>query len=205
MKKPSNRVVFRDHPKSRVFLSPVEKGDADRYYHWANDPDVTRFVTLRFPMTRAQEETWCAGSTEISTHPTNVVLAIVDKKTGGHIGSLGLHGINWVSRSATTGALIGDKNYWGQGYGSHAKLLLLKYAFEDLGLHSIESRVVAFNGRSAAYNRKCGYREVGIIPERTLRDGKFYDDIIMETRPALFYPVWKQFEAGRFGAKKLKK
>lgn len=202
MRKLQDRVVFRDHPKSKVFLSPKEKGDAERAYQWANDQDVARFVTLRFPMTMTQEEAWCTGAADMPAHPTDVVAAIIDKKTGSHIGNIGLHAINWVSRSATTGAMIGDKRYWGQGYGSHAKLLLLKYAFEDLGLHSIESRVVAFNGRSAAYNRKCGYREVGIIPERTLRDGKLYGDIIMETRPQLFYPVWKQFEAGQFGKKK---
>lgn len=204
MSKRINRVVFKDHPKSKVFLSPIEMSDVDRYYAWTNDHDVTRFLMIRFPTTRKQEETWCAGSAA-SAQPENIVLAIIEKKGGTHIGSIGLHRISWGNRSATTGAMIGDKRFWGAGYGSHAKLLLLKYAFDELGLHSIESRVAAFNGRSAAYNKKCGYLEVGRMPERTFRDGKFHDEIVMETRPTLFRPIWKSFEAGTFGTSKRKK
>lgn len=199
MAKQVTRVVFRDHPKSKVFLSPVEKGDVDRYYRWVNDPEVSRYLgALRFPMTHAQEEAWCAGRSEPKTPETNVVAAIIDKKDGTHLGSIGLHNISWTSRCAVTGALIGDKRYWGKGYGSHAKLLLLKYAFDDLGLHSIESRVFSFNGRSARYNLKCGYREVGRLKDHTWADGRYHDELIMQTLPELFAPVWARFEKGRF-------
>ncbi len=61
---------------------------------------------------------------------------------------MGIHRINWKDRTATTGAVIGEKAYWDKGYGSEAKMLVLDYAFNMLNLRKICSQVLAFNKRS---------------------------------------------------------
>ena len=49
----------------------------------------------------------------------------------------------------------------GQGYGTEAKLLLLEYAFDRLGLNMIWAWVKERNPRSQAALRKQGYRDAG--------------------------------------------
>jgi len=92
---------------------------------------------------------------------------------------MGLHRINYLNQNASTGAAIGEKKYWSKGYGTAAKMLLLKWAFLELNLRAVQSSVFAFNERSAHYNGKCGYQEVGRLPKWRFRDGQWHDEIIM--------------------------
>lgn len=118
---------------------------------------------------------------------------ITEKSNHTPIGTIGLHNIDWRNRYCTTGALIGEKEYWGKGYGTEAKLLLLKYAFDTLGLEKICSNVLAINPRSKAYLKKTGYREEGCRRRQFLVDGKKVDDFIMAIFKEDFEPIWKKY------------
>jgi RimJ/RimL family protein N-acetyltransferase len=71
--------------------------------------------------------------------------------------------------------MIGEKEYWGKGYGTEAKMLLLDYAFNVLNLRKITSGVIAFNERSYNYSMRCGYKREGILKSHIYRDGKYWD------------------------------
>lgn len=45
------------------------------------------------------------------------------------IGQCGLSGFNETDRTAELGIAIGDKDYWGRGYGRDAVRVLVEYAF----------------------------------------------------------------------------
>lgn len=51
------------------------------------------------------------------------------KGTDKAIGIVSLTYINHVNKAAHSHILIGDKSFWGKGYGAEALLLLLDYAF----------------------------------------------------------------------------
>ena len=55
---------------------------------------------------------------------------------------MGLHTIDWKNRHATTGTFIGEEQWRGKCFGTHAKMLLLRWAFDELGLNKIESRAI---------------------------------------------------------------
>ena len=95
--------------------------------------------------------------------PQDVEFAVVLRETGELIGENGLYDIDWLARTAESapGSTAADR---GQGYGTEAKLLLLEYAFERLGLNMIWAWVKARNPRSQAALRKQGYREPGVSP-----------------------------------------
>ena len=63
--------------------------------------------------------------------------AILNKKTGAHIGNIKLGDINWIHRFSELGIMIGDKRYWGKGYGEEACKLVLAYAFDRLNLNKV--------------------------------------------------------------------
>jgi RimJ/RimL family protein N-acetyltransferase len=160
---------------ARTELRPVQAADIPLLTKWVNDPDVRRYVTNIFPVTEESEREW-QDSLKKKSH-TDVVLVIAVK--GKPIGVMGLHRIDWQNRTATTGALIGEKKYWGKGYGTDAKMALLEYAFNTLNLRKIISRVKAFNGRSKRYSEKCGYIVEGRLKDMFLIDGKYWDEIIL--------------------------
>ena len=93
-----------------VRLRALEAADVERAYTWVNDREVTAYLMLRYPMSRAQEEKYLSeASSEGSSFP-DVRLAI-ETKDGVHIGMCGLHRARTEDRGAELGIMIGDKSF----------------------------------------------------------------------------------------------
>jgi len=185
----SEGVIFRKGKK--VILRPIEKRDMHKLVIWLNDPEITGFLKRRFPLSMIEESEWI--SNQHKRVEGDVTLA-VRKINGPLIGTIGLHRINWVHGHATTGTIIGEKKYWSDGYGTDAKMLLLDFAFNELGLRKIYSRVLAFNGRSIRYSEKCGYKKEACLKEHHLLHGEYHDEIIMSVFKKDWTPLWQQYK-----------
>jgi RimJ/RimL family protein N-acetyltransferase len=96
--------------------------------------------------------------------PVNPTFAIVLRENDELIGRNELDYLDLVHRSAETGTILLKPEHRGKGYGTEAKHLLLRYAFEVLNLHMVWSIVWQQNPRSRAALLKQGYREAGCIP-----------------------------------------
>ena len=175
----------------KTILRPFAPDDLLVVTRWINDPRVRRFISAYLPQSLIVEEEWirskCSDDKKIS-------LGIVAKPSGVLIGSMGLDGINWKDRVATTGALIGERAYWGQGYGTDAKMALLEYAFHELDLYKICSAVIAFNRRSLAYSLHCGYRIEGRRKSHIVKGGRRYDRIELAVFRHQWEPIWHRWK-----------
>jgi RimJ/RimL family protein N-acetyltransferase len=184
-----NHVVFLRGKK--VVLRPLNKQtDLEKVYKWINDPGIRYFVTGAFPQTIKQEEEWLDS---VGKNKNSIVLAI-EALGGEFIGTIGLHGIEWHNGVATTGVLIGEKRFWNKGYGTDAKMILLDYAFNELGLRKICSRVYSFNKRSLNYSLHCGYRIEGRLRGQILKNGKYYDIIELGLFKKDWLPHWRRYK-----------
>ena len=77
------------------------------------------------------------------------------------IGSLDLGGINWTARDAWLGVGIGERDYWGKGYGSDAINILLQFAFQELNLNRVTLNVFEYNERAIHAYEKIGFQHEG--------------------------------------------
>ena len=187
----SEIIVSLEHPKlTKVYLRPLEKSDAKKTCCWVNNPEVRQFLSCQNFISLFEEEKWIESANKKKNEEP---LAIAVKGTDLPIGVIGMVGIDWRNRRATTGALIGEKEYWGKGYGTEAKLLLLKHAFDTLGLEKICSEVLSTNPRSKAYLEKTGYKEEGCLRQHFLVNGKKVDAYVMALFREDFYPIWKKY------------
>ena len=169
-----NKVVFLEGEK--IYLRPPELTDVPQLTRWANDGEMTKYLTLRYPMNSIVEENWVkkqAENQEIFT------LMIVVKEEDLPIGVVSLHDIHPINRNAVLGIMIGEKDYWGNGYGSEAVKLVTGYAFNYLNLYKVSLTVYAFNKRAQKAYEKCGFKANGVKPEDVFVDGKYYDVILM--------------------------
>lgn len=163
----------------RIYLRPLDKKrDTAISCRWINAEEMRQFIgSGAFPTSLEAEEAWFDEKPE--KFPQRVRLAIVLKKNDRLIGSTSLDNINWVDRSASTGTLIGEKRDRGKGYGSEAKSLLLRYAFQTLGLNRIESKVLCYNHASLRYTEKCGYHQEGVLRQAIYKNGQFHDLVVL--------------------------
>ncbi len=182
-------VVFRQG--RRVLLRPLERADNHTLRRWMNDPEITQYLMRVFTLMEKEEEEWIDSKHKSQNDFT---LGIVETEGKRLIGSIGLHAISWQSRTATTGTVLGEKTYWGKGYGTEAKMLLLDFAFNALDLYSVLSRVMAYNKRSLAYGKKCGYEEVGRIPRWIRRqNGQRCDEVLLIVTREKWRPLWQAY------------
>ncbi len=80
---------------------------------------------------------------------------------------------------AFVGIGLGERDYWGKGYGTEAMKLILRFAFVELGLHRVSLDVFDYNPRGVKSYEKAGFRREGVEREMIKRDGRRYDVIFM--------------------------
>ncbi len=95
------------------------------------------------------------------------------------IGNIDLSGINWTAGDAWVGVAIGERDYWGKGYGTEAMNLLLDFAFSSLNLRRVSLNVFEYNPRAYKCYLKTGFREEGRMRQWMQRAGARYDLIHM--------------------------
>lgn len=162
-----------------VRLRAIEPEDAARMKEWMNDRQVTRYLgSGLYPTSLAEERRWAEEAARGNSF-ADVRLAIETKAEGLHIGNCGLHQGSPEHRKARLGIVIGEKAYWGKGYGSDAVRCLLRLAFERMNLHRVELTVLDFNERARACYRKCGFVEEGRMRRDRFVDGRYVDLIVM--------------------------
>lgn len=162
----------------KVQLAAVQREYLPKYVEWLNDWEVARFLMpgIPLPLNLEREIAWFES---LSQDKENIVLAILTRADKQLIGNCGLHRIDLKNRSATYGIFIGDKNYWGKGYGTDATRVLLEFAFEELGLNRVELWVYAFNTRAQRAYEKVGFQRDGVRRQGVYREGQFHDEILM--------------------------
>ncbi len=108
-----------------------------------------------------------------------------------HIGFLSMwvnlvHGEGWV------GIGIGDREFWGKGYGTDMMKLCLQYAFTELNLRRMSLGLMEYNPRALRSYEKAGFRLEGRTRSDICRDGKRYDSLWM----GVLRDDWLQMQDG---------
>ncbi|MDQ1283950.1 MAG: hypothetical protein QG620_298 [Patescibacteria group bacterium] len=163
----------------KVMLRAIEKKDIQLALKWFNDPEVIQFLQVYLPITELAEEKWFE---RVSLSEHDIVFSI-EIKAGENeskpIGNCGLHQINWKDRVSTFGIAIGEKDFWGGGYGTEAAKLLMEYAFCQLNLRRISSSVYDFNERSLAMHKKLGFEIEGRRRQAIFKNNRYADEIVL--------------------------
>ena len=144
----------------RVYLRPLQKADAKLIVKWARRETEPFWDNGRSVYTVTAVQKWLESMQK--DEPQDWVrFAVCLRENDRVIGAVGVDGIDYQNRCAESESEIFRPEFRGGGYGSEAKHLLFDYAFNTLGLHSLQSWVFFPNTRSAAALRKQGYREAG--------------------------------------------
>lgn len=158
----------------RIRLRALEREDIPRFVRWFNDPEVRQYLLMYEPMSTAEEERWFERHLDAPNDQTLGIEARAGEEWI-HIGNVGLHRIDWKNRTAALGIAIGDKAYWGQGYGTDAVRTMLRHAFQGMNLHRVELDVYDFNPRAQRCYEKAGFRHEGSRRQAHFHAGCYHD------------------------------
>lgn len=178
-----------------VNLCVPHKDDMSQITRWINRQDVQQHLLAFQPCTLEAEQAWYERMSGHADNQRNYVFFLETKEDRRLIGTMGIHGINHRCGHATTGAMLGDPEAQGRGYGTDAKMHLLRWGFNTLNLRKVCSNVLASNPRSLRYLEKTGYRVVGTRSAHALVNGMFVDEHILEVFREDFEPLWERYQA----------
>lgn len=166
----------------RIRLRAPEKEDIPRFVAWVNDPEVRRGISLYLPFSTLDEERWFNHMLERPQyeHPLVIEVRQSDQpEIWVPIGNIGFHEVDWRTRSAEFGIMIGEKTYWNQGYGTEAVRLLIAHGFQSLNLNRIFLRVFENNLAAIRAYEKAGFTLEGRLRQAEFQQGKFIDVLVM--------------------------
>ncbi len=168
-------MYFKKMIGKKCYLSTIDLDDAPAFTGWMSDYDVTKYLAEApscYPL-QAEREALDRLSREHN-------YCIVDLETDSLLGICGFMNLNHLNQTAEVGIFIGNKDYWGRGYGGEALSLLVKYGFEVLNFHNIMLQVVSFNERAIRCYERIGFKTFGVRKEAVLREGRRHDKVYME-------------------------
>lgn len=92
--------------------------------------------------------------------------------------------------SAEWGFALGSP-FWGSGVFQEGARIVVDFAFGVVGVHRLEARSIASNGRGNAALRKMGATQEGVLRRSFLRNGRYYDQILW----SILKDDWRQAKA----------
>ncbi|MFQ5593960.1 MAG: GNAT family N-acetyltransferase [Anaerolineae bacterium] len=166
----------------RVALRPYGAGFTEeelyRMYQWSRDEDVLRWSGGSM-LLMSFEDFKEAFQRELRRQDRHSRSFGLLTETGEFIGRLGYFNIDYRRKEAELGILIGEKAYWGQGYGTDAIQALIDHVFHETDLQRIYLNTYAENLRAQRSFEKCGFRRTGQNRKFSLERGD-HDEIQME-------------------------
>jgi RimJ/RimL family protein N-acetyltransferase len=162
----------------KVRLRAWEKSDAVLPMSWINDAEVTRFLgTGMYPTLKHAIEKWIEQ--ESTDRADEKAFVLEDKEKSVYIGGCRLFHIDNSSRNAELDIVIGNKNYWGRGFGTDAIQVLLRLAFGRMNLYRVYLRVFDYNKRAIRCYEKVGFVHEGAEREQHYFEEKYHDMLRM--------------------------
>jgi len=149
---------------------------AKAFANWNLDTEYFRYLDSDPPRLRSEKQLkdWFEKDLD-KDDPKSVFFMIRTKDGEKPIGFVALFDLYWNHGDAMIGIGLGEREYWGKGYGTDAMRVLLRYAFMEMNLRRLTLLVFGYNPRAIRSYQKCGFTHEGTVPGVLHREGQRWD------------------------------
>ncbi len=168
---------------SKVTLRPMTYEDTPHLMRWGSDPAFRRYQWGQKP--GRFEEKSARAWIERMSRPGDSACWVIEHD-GRPVGFANYRDFHPRGKSAEIGIGIGEPDLWGKHLGRDALETLVRYLFDDLGLHRVGLSVVGFNDRAITMYKAVGFEVEGIERDGVATEDAFVDDVkmaIVKDRP----------------------
>ncbi len=159
-----------------IYLRCMTWQDTDLIVAWRNSDAVRKNFIYQELFTRESHEHWIR--TKVETGDV-VQMIICDRKTDKPLGSVYIRDIDRKHHKAEYGIFIGEPDARGRGVGTAAAKLMLRYCFEEEGLHRVYLRALAGNEAATRSYEKAGFVKEGYLKDDVCLNGQYCDIVWM--------------------------
>ena len=143
----------------RIILRDKQSDDAENDYRWRSDPELAR-LDAAIPLTMSFERYLKLFEDQMKYPTPGSHHYSIDTLDGRFIGNCMYYDMDTVNLEAELGIVIGDRDYWSDGYGYDAVTTLLDHMFNARNLKRVYLHTLEWNGRAQKSFSKCGFNAV---------------------------------------------
>ena len=147
---------------SKVVLREKRIEDAPDDFAWRTDEELAKLDATR-PLNMTYDDFVRYARTEIDDPSPRSKRLAIDTLDGRHIGNFMYYDLDLRRGEAELGIMIGDRNYWGKGYGSDAMRAVQDYIFTHTTLTRVYLHTLEWNERARRSFAKAGMRDVKAV------------------------------------------
>lgn len=158
-----------------IKLRPWQYSDSEDLVQNANDMEVARYLTNKFPHPYTLEHAGQFIQFANSGTPIHMFAITLNNKA---IGGIGIHPQNDVmEKNAEIGFWLG-RAYWGKGIMTVVVPQMLVFAFDNYPITRVYARVFGNNIASQRVIEKTGFTKEAILHKTIYKNGEFLDEHI---------------------------
>jgi len=169
----------------KVYLKKTERDDLKKRVHWINDPDIQATLNYpNWPVSQEQTYKWFERAAYDMTRRDFSVYTVDSQE---YIGSGGFLNIEYPVMKAELFVMIGEKRYWGGGYGTDTYRVLINYGFGELGLKRIYGYQLVDSHGAHKIVDKLRWQREGLLRKDLFSHGQIKDRYIV----AILFEEWE--------------
>jgi len=169
----------------KIRLREKKLADVRNDYQWQIDPELSELDAA--PTLDVSFSAYLLDySSNVGRKDRRRFPLAIETLDGKHIGNCTCYDINIGKAEAQVGIMIGDKDFWGKGYGADAMSTLVDHIYKTSDFKRLYLKTLDWNKRAQKCFSKCGFTISGTLR----RDG--YSFLLMELKR-------EEWEKGRGG------
>ena len=169
--------LFDDMPRletPRLILRRLEMRDAPDLFDYSRDPQVAKHVLWDAQTSVSEARAYVRYMLRRYRAGEPASWGIEEKETGRVVGTIGYMWYQRDNNACEVGYSLARRR-WNRGYMTEALAEVLRFSFEELGVHRVEAQHEVENAASGAVRRKCGMRKEGTLRGRLYNKGRYVD------------------------------
>ncbi len=157
-----------------VYLRAFELDDYKLINKWRNDPEMTELLgNHKIFVSSVREKAWVEE--KIHNDRVEMYFAVCDKETNEMVGYSSIRRINWRNKSAYWGGMTIGKEHWKKGYALAANALIIKFAFDELGLNRFYTDYLDSHEVTDKIFSKMGWTKEGVTRQEVFKNNQFHN------------------------------
>ena len=159
---------------ARVRLTPLQYQNIHQHYEWNNDAELNYFDS-EVPHHKETFGAFKHRFEQMVYKPSPDGLDFeIYAEDGALIGVVYLANLSEHHRHGLIGVTIGDRAYWGKGYGRESLETMLAFCFGELGLHRVSAETFEYNKAWKKLVEEVGFHKEGEARDYLFRGGRFW-------------------------------
>lgn len=162
-----------------ISLRALEAEDVELLYEWENDEETWKVSHTIVPFSKYILALYIKNSDK-DLYESKQLRLIINTSTGKPIGAIDLFDFDPFHSRAGVGLLIYRKEDRSKGYASDALEMIIRYAFEKIGIHQLWANISSENEHSIKLFKKFGFQICGTKHQWLKTDKGWMDEHLLQ-------------------------